>query len=133
MGWLGWLGDRLSRSRGAPMDVAERLTGRSLFRVDSESVPLNDRATVQRWLRELRPEHDEQILVHRSWGTIVAVADRRGPVSVFLADDENKAWFAAVRGASDEQPLTPEQLEHVMVDALTSPGPPRWPEWRYLV
>ncbi|TDD20080.1 hypothetical protein E1218_23045 [Kribbella turkmenica] len=107
-------------------------TGPGLFRIQSESVALTDRDTVQRWLRELRPGRAQRIFIHRSWGTLVAIADRRGPVNVLLTDGET-TWFATIRGTTNEQPLPPEQIEHVMLDALTSPAPPDWPEWRVLV
>jgi hypothetical protein len=134
MRWLGWLFDRLVLSRSAPNDVAIRDTdtGPGPFRIQSESVALTNRETVQRWLRELRPERAQRIFVHRSWGTLVAIADRRDPVNVFLTDGETTR-FATTRGTTNEQPLTPEQIEHVMLDALTSPAPPDWPEWRVLV
>jgi hypothetical protein len=129
---MGWLGDRLGLSGGEPNEVAMRDTSSGLFRIQSESVALNDRLTVQRWLRELRPERDQRIFVHRSWGTLVAIADRRDPVDVLLTDGET-TWFATIRGTTNEQPLTPEQIEHVMLDALTSPAPPNWPEWEVLI
>jgi hypothetical protein len=109
-----------------------RLTGRGLFRVAGESAALSDRETVQRWLRELRPERDQQVQVHRSWGTVVAVADGHHPVGVYLSDGE-KSWFATIPGATGDQQLTPEQIEYVLLDALTAPGPPDWPDWRYLI
>lgn len=115
------------------MDIAERLTGRGLFRaLERDTAALDDRATVQRWLREWRPDRDQQVFVHRPWGTVVAVADGRLPISVFMSDGD-KSWFAVAPGAPDDQELTPEQVEHVLLDALTSTGPPTWPEWRYLI
>ena len=126
---MGWLRDRLGRFR-RPKDVAERLTG-GLLRLQREQAELSDRDTVQRWLREMRPEHDTQVFVHRPWGTVVAVADRGESVGVFLSDGK-KTWIAAAPGATDGQYLTPEQIEYVLLDALTAPGPPDWAEWRDL-
>ena len=123
---MGWLRDRLTRS--GPKDVAERMTG-GLLHLRREQAELGDRDTVQRWLREMRPEHQAQVFVHRPWGTLVAVADRGDSVGVFLSDGK-KTWVAATPGASDGQHLTPEQIEYVVLDALTSPGPPSWAEWR---
>ena len=57
------------------MDVAERLTG-GLLNLERKEEELSDRGTVVRWLREMHLDHHTQILVHRPWGTIVAVADR---------------------------------------------------------
>jgi hypothetical protein len=108
------------------------LTGRGLFRIARDTAELTERETVQGWLRELRPERDQQILVHRPWGTVAAVADGHHPVAVFLSDRE-KSWSAAVPGTTDDRDLTPEQVEHVLLDAMTAPGPPDWPEWRYLI
>jgi hypothetical protein len=125
---LSWLSGRRRR----PEDVAERLTGRGLFRVARESAELSDRGTVQRWLRELHRARNQQVLVHRRWGTIGAVADGRHPVTVILATEE-KSWYAAAPGAADDQALTPDQVEHVLLDALTASSRPQWPDWRYLV
>lgn len=127
---MGWISDRLG-SRGAPQDVAVRLSG-NLLRLKSERAELSDRNTVQAWLRELRPEHETQVFVHRSWGTVLAVADRNPSVQVFLYDGD-KTWWAAAPGSPDEQHLTPEQVEHILLDALASPARPSWPDWRYLV
>ena len=129
---MAWLRDLFGRARGRPKELAERLTTRGWFRVTSESVALSDRLTVQRWLRELGPERDQQILVHRSWGSVVAVADGRHPVGVFLSDGD-KSWVAAVPGADNGRDLTPEQVERVLLDALTAPSRPSWPDWRYLI
>jgi hypothetical protein len=125
---MRWRRDRSVRLE----DVAERLTRRSLFRMDRDSASLGDRGTVRAWLRELRPERDQQVFVHRGWGTIVAVADGRHPVGVILYDGE-KSWFATAPGAADDQELTPDQVEHIMLDALTADSRPQWPDWHYLV
>jgi hypothetical protein len=61
-----------------------------------------------------------------------AVADGRHPVKVFLSDGE-KSWFAAVPGVGDDRDLTPQHVEHVLLDALTASSPLDWPEWRYLI
>ena len=66
---MGWLRDRLGRFRDGPKEVAERLTG-SLFHLEQEQAALTDREAVQRWLREMRPEHETQVFVHRPWGTV---------------------------------------------------------------
>jgi hypothetical protein len=115
-----------------PEEVAERLTRRGLFRVDGDSASLSDRGTVRRWLHELRPERDQQVVVHRHWGTIAAVADRRHPVTVVMSDGE-KSWFATAPGAPDDQELTPDQVAHILLDALTADSRPQWPDWHYLV
>lgn len=126
---MNWLRGR--RAAAAPRDVAERLTRRGLFRVDAESASLSDGETVRRWLRELDSERDQQVFVHRPWGTIAAVADGRHPVTVVMSDGEH-SWSANPPGSIDSQDLTPEQVEHVVLDALMSSTPPDWPEWRDL-
>jgi hypothetical protein len=124
---------RWRRDRSVQLeDVVERLTRRGLFQVDRDSASLNDRGTVRTWLHELRPERDQQVFVHRRWGTIVAVADRRHPVGVILHDGE-RSWFATAPGAPDNQDLTPDQVEHILLDALTADSRPQWPDWHYLV
>lgn len=129
---MGWLANRLGRDANRPKDVAERLTRRGLFRVDGETASLTDRDTVQQWLSELTAARDQQVLVHRPWGTVVAVADGRHPISVFLSDGD-KTYVAAAPGSPDDQDLLPDQIEAVMLDALTAAAHPDWPEWRYLV
>ena len=124
---MGWRRDRPQLE-----DVAERLTRRGLFRVDRDSASLSEHGTVRTWLRQLYPTCDQQILVHRHWGTIGAVADRRHPVTV-IRHDGDKSWFATAPGAADRQPLTPDQVEHILLDALTADRHPQWPDWHYLV
>ena len=86
---------------------------------------------MQQWLRELRPEFDQQILVHRPWGTMLAVADKIHPISVLLTVGE-QAWFAVPPGADDDTELTAHQIETIMLDALTSATQPTWPDWRQM-
>lgn len=129
---MGWLRDRFTRRPRGPQETAERLTRRGLFRVDGESAALTDRETVRGWLRELREDRDQQVMVHRPWGTVAAVADGRRPVAVVLSDGEH-SWSAAVPGAAGSQELTPEQIEHVMLEALTAPSRPQWPTWVELI
>ena len=113
------------------MDVAERLTPKGLFRVGRETARLAERETVRRWLRELRREQDRQIFVHRKWGTVAAVADGHHPVSVFLSDG-NKSWSATAPGEPETATLTPDQIEHIMLDSLASDHAPPWPTWHPL-
>ncbi|HZB48494.1 MAG TPA: hypothetical protein VE547_05320 [Mycobacteriales bacterium] len=125
---MRWLPDRRAQSN----DVAERLTPRGLFRVDRDSASLSDRGTVQTWLRELHQDSRQQVFIHRPWGTIVADTDRQHPVTVILFDGE-KSWVATAPGAGERQALTPEQVEHIMLDALTADSRPQWPDWHYLI
>ena len=118
------------RARG-PRDLAERLSGKVLGAPGAEQTTLDDRTTVQRWLHDLGAT-DQQVLVHRPWGTLAAVADGRHPVEVVMSDGES-SWTAEPPGADGMRRLTPEQVQHVVLDALTSTGPPEWPAWRRLV
>ncbi|RKN42773.1 hypothetical protein [Micromonospora endolithica] len=120
----------------ASMDVAERLTTRrrGLFRkvVTREAVGVGDRETVVRWLRGLHQEENQTVVIHRPWGSICVVADGRAPTDVMVTDGD-RMWYAARPGSGLPQKLpqlSPDQVEHVMLDALTSDTPPRWPEWR---
>ena len=113
-------------------EFAERLTRRGLFGVKSEEAPLDARDVVRGWLHDLGSGRDQQVFVHRSWGTLAAVPDRGQPVSVLMTDGGDPTWFAVPPGAGDDTDLTPEQIEWIMLDALTSSGPPDWPQWRPL-
>ncbi len=110
--------------------MAELLSGRALGGPDAERTTLDDRATVERWLHGLG-RADQQVMVHRSWGTVAAVADGRHPVEVVMSDGE-ASWTAEPPDAPGARGLTPSQMEHVVLDALTSTGPPAWPAWRRL-
>lgn len=109
-----------------------------LFRgADRESTSLDDRDTVLGWLRSLRSGTDRQVFVHRDWGTVAAVAEARYPddIGVFLSDGET-SWVAVAPGGPEKIEdchLTPDQVEHVVLDALTSAERPAWPDWRYLI
>ena len=93
---------------------------------------LTDRETVRSWVRALRPDRDEQVMVHRPWGSLAAVSDGKHPVGVILSDGEH-TWVAEVPGAADQKDLTLEQVEHVVLDGMTSSARPQWPAWRLLV
>ncbi|MEH0844039.1 hypothetical protein V6U81_16765 [Micromonospora sp. CPCC 205711] len=125
MGW--WRGGREPKR-----DVAERLSRPGLFRVVGETAALADRETVRRWLRELDPDLDQQVFVHRPWGTVAAVSDRRHGTGVVMADREDRSWGAYVPGADHREQLTPEQVEAVMLAALESPERPAGVDWRRL-
>jgi hypothetical protein len=47
--------------------------------------------------------------------------------------DGDHSWTAEVPGTADQRDLTLDQVEHVVLDALTSSERPKWPEWRLLV
>lgn len=129
---MRWLRRLLGWADSGPRDVAERLTASGPFRrIASESTSLADRETVQRWVRELRPEQDAQVFVHRPWGIVAAVSDGRNPITLVLSDGEH-SWQARVPGATDQHDLTLEQIEHVVLAALTAPERPAWPEWQIL-
>jgi hypothetical protein len=129
---MGWLRNLLGQRERPPQDVAERLVRTGLFRVRAQRVPLSDVETVRRWLHELDPDLDHQVHVRRRWGVIAAVSDHRRPVSVVMADVDDRAWGAYPPGSGQDADLTPEQVEHVMLDALHSAERPAWPQWRRL-
>jgi hypothetical protein len=131
---MSWLRKPRSEPRTAAIDVAERLTTSGSFRlqVATESVSLSERETVQRWIRELSPDSGAQVFVHRRWGTLAAVSDGRNPLAVVMSTGEH-SWYATPPGAPDTQQLTLEQVEQVVLDALTASERPAWPAWHALV
>ena len=128
---MGWLGDLLGRSAGGPKEMAERLTNKGRMRLEQDTAALGDVDLVRTWLRDLRPGQDQQILVHRGWGTVAAVADKSDSIEVVRSDSAGP-YYAVAPGAPDKAALTSDQVERIVIDALTSPGPPSWPEWREL-
>lgn len=124
---VGWFRRRAEPSvekSNVPQERARRLTARGRRRTDSDVAGLDDREVVQGWLRELGGDRDQQVYVDRSWGTVVAVAERRyDGINVFLSDGE-RTWHASLPGADSTADLAPAQVEHVLLDALTSTGPP---------
>ncbi len=119
-------GERAARSESR-LDIAERVLPRErTLDLNGEQVALHERAKVQAWLREMGP--DETVLVHRAWGTIAARSHSDFPVGVFLSDSDG-AWFAVPPGPDEELPLTPSEVEHIMLDAMSSPQRPAWPRW----
>jgi hypothetical protein len=101
-------------------------------RTVAESVELTDATTVRRWLHDLTPGEDVTIVVHRWWGAIAVVASGADPVSVFLSEPEGTTFYAVAPRAPDDQHLTADQVERIVIDALTSIRPPDWPDWREL-
>jgi hypothetical protein len=67
--WRRW---RLeSASGGVVAAGVERLVGagRRRRQVTAETAELSDAGTVKRWLADLAADGDQQVLVHRPWGT----------------------------------------------------------------
>ena len=119
-------GERAARSESR-LDIAERVLPRERTgELGADQVALHERETVQAWLREMGP--DETVLVHRAWGTIAARSHRDFPAGVFLSDGAG-AWFAVPPGPEEELPLTPVEVEHIMLDAMSSSDRPAWPRW----
>jgi hypothetical protein len=127
---MEWLWNLLGRPSSARQDVAERLSTYGLFRTTTETVGLDDRETVRRWLRELDPDLRQQVHIRRPWGVIAAVSDHREPAGVVVQEPDGRAWGAYRPGVEHREHLTPEQVEQVMLAALTSSGRPGGPDWR---
>ena len=118
-------GERAARA-DVRKDLAERVTPRGSADPGGEQVPLADRATVQAWLRQMGP--DETVLVHRPWGTIAARSHADFPTGVFLSDGAN-AWYAVPPVTIEDLPLTKVEVEHIMLEAMSSEQRPAWPRW----
>ncbi|MGY0003846.1 hypothetical protein [Micromonospora sp. I033] len=126
---MGWLRN-LFGPPAPGQDVVERLSTHHLFHTTTETVGLDDRETVRRWLRDLDPDLRQQVHIRRPWGVIAAVSDQRDPVGVVMQEPDGRAWGAYVPGADRREHLTPQQVEDVMLAALTSTGRPDGPDWR---
>ena len=132
--WSRRRGDAKTPSPAHPPleDVAVRLTGQGRGEIEKEVVPLTDRHTVLRWLREMRDVPDQQVWVHRPWGLIVAVTSIHSPITVLFHDGEN-VWTAEPPNSIQESELTPDQAEYVVLEALTVAEVPSWPHWDKLM
>ena len=71
-------------------------------------------------------------MVVRPLGSLAAGSDGKNPIGVILWDGEH-TWVAEAPGSAGRSDLTLEQVEHVVLDALTSSERPTWPGWRLLV
>jgi hypothetical protein len=131
---MSWLRKSRAEPRTARIDIAERLTTSGSFRlqVGTESASLSDRETVRGWIRELAPGSGAQVFVHRRWGTLAAVCDGRRPFAVVVSTGEH-SWFATAPGSPQDQPLSLDEVEQIVLDALTASERPVWPEWHLLV
>ncbi|WP_117209124.1 hypothetical protein [Allorhizocola rhizosphaerae] len=109
---------------------AERLTS-SRAGVGQELAGIGERDVVQGWMRELGPRSGHTVFVHRSWGTVYAVPERKAGISVLWTDGPS-TWYAVLPGAARKQNLTLEQAEQIVLEATTSSGPPQWPDWEPL-
>lgn len=107
------------------VDRVERLTT-SEAAVSKDLVGLGEHDVVRGWLRELVPGCDQQVHVHREWGTVSVVPDDES-VGLFWTDGSS-SWVAGPPGAAGEL-LTLQQIERIIVEATTSSGPPQWPDW----
>lgn len=114
-------------------EIAERLTTVRRFppRVSRETAELSDVATVRAWVLALRREQDVQVHVRRHWGVLAVVADSRNPITVIVSEQAH-SWVAEPPGSPDRTDLTTEEIEHVTIEALSSPERPAWPRWRLL-
>jgi len=61
----------------------------------------------------------------------VASASDGEPLSVFLGDGEH-TWYAVPPGGALDEDLSQRQVERLMLEAVSSPERPAWPEWHRL-
>jgi hypothetical protein len=123
----------LKRGPGqGPVNVAERWTSLGWRKSHGESASVSDRATVASWLRDFGGARKQQILIHRPWGTIAAVVDRRGRVEIVVADG-NHSWLATATGSVTKTGISAEQARQVMLEALDAMARPTSVEWKPLV
>jgi hypothetical protein len=128
---MGWFRRREAPAGEPPEEGVDRLTSRGRRDVDCESTTLDDRETVLKWVRDLRPDQDVQIFVNRSWGVVFASGGDGQPPGVIMGDGEH-AWYAVPPGGGEKANLTPEQLERLMLEAMSSPDRPSWPDWHQI-
>lgn len=126
--WRWWRGQRR-----VPADMIERAVflpdgARGSQQVGSLEASLEDREEIKRWLRELVGSRGGQVFIDRHWGSLCALFDKREVTTVLLSDGSD-SWFAVSPGADRDRPLTPDQVERIVLDALTSVQRPAWPDW----
>jgi hypothetical protein len=90
---------------------------------------LGDEEIVRRWIRALSPKGDQQVNVRRTWGARL-FARGSGQSRCSSPTGSVLGWQSHLGGQGD---LTPEQVEHVVIDAPTSTQRPTWPEWSALL
>lgn len=119
------------------MDSVEILTTirRGLLRRDvtGEQTSVDDLETVLRWLRGMGRNGYQTLIVHRGWGSMSTIAEKSKPPGDVLLSAGDGTYYATAPGSDiprTQPQLTPAQVEHIMVDGLTSPAAPRWPRWQ---
>lgn len=129
---MGWLRKSLRGCFDPDAELVERLTTVRRFppRTARETVPLSARATVQGWIRSLRPEDDAQVHVRRHWGVLAVVADGRNPITVVVSDNSH-TWVARPNGPGRIE-LTTDQIEHLTLEALEAEKRPDGDTWEPL-
>jgi hypothetical protein len=123
---------RSDAKRRGPVDLAERWTSTGWRKSRGESVSVRDRDAVDVWLRELGDAGKQQVMIHRPWGTIAAVADRRGRLAVVMADSGH-SWSAAAPGGKRGSELSRDQVRVVMTEALDSAHRPTCVDWQLII
>jgi hypothetical protein len=127
---MGWFRRREVPAEEVRGEGVTRLTSSGRRDVEVEETTLDDQETVLSWVRGLRQDRD-QVFIDRSWGTVVALAADGRPPGVILSDEEH-TWHAVPPGGGEKADLSPEQLEQLMLDVMSSPERPTWPDWHQL-
>ena len=126
-----------------PVDFAERTVRRRqgwLRRTvtTKDTTTVYDRETVRRWIREMHQEGRQSVTVNRPWGSVCVMSAGTPPTGVMVFEPTRFTYAGTPLGmptpdgmpAAGDAPLTPAEVEQIVLDALTSESLPEWPQWR---
>lgn len=96
-----------------------------------ETTTVHDRETVRRWIREMHGDANHSVTVNRPWGSVLATSAGGPPAGVTVLEPTRLMYAGKPTGVPvpDGTPLTPAQVEQIVLDALTADRLPEGPVW----
>lgn len=134
---FGAFGAPVPETGPAAQHIAQRVASRrrGILRrtvMTHDITSLDDHETVARWIRHMHEGTSQTVTVNRPWGSVFAISMGRPPAGVMVESGTRLLYAGSPAGmvVPDVAPLTPAQVEQLMIEALTADHLPGWPQWR---
>lgn len=97
-----------------------------------DTTSLDDHETVARWIGEMHEGTSQTVVISRPWGSVLVMSTGRPPTGVMVLEETRLMYAGSPAGmpVPDAAPLTPAQVEQIVLEALTAESLPEWPGWR---